>query len=132
MEKYTENYCKKCNAIYRGIGFDKCPECESKWEVGWKDRETKEKEPMEWRDEYCKQFGLCKDGGKCQCKKELKFIANQIKQAEERERERIVKEIEKKRFKIGHILTCKMCSPKCGYNKALQDIINLISSENKY
>jgi len=26
-------------------------------------------------EEYCKRFGLCKEKGTCQCKKELKFIS---------------------------------------------------------
>ena len=30
-----------------------------------------------WEEEYCKKFGLCKKGGKCQCKDELKFISAQ-------------------------------------------------------
>lgn len=31
--------------------------------------------------------------------------------------------IENKKKKIGHILKCKMCSPNCGYNQALQDLL---------
>ena len=30
-----------------------------------------------WQEEYCKEFGLCKEGEKCQCKAELKFISSQ-------------------------------------------------------
>jgi len=39
---------------------------------------------------YCKKFGLCKEKGTCQCKKELKFIAESIAQAVAEERERVV------------------------------------------
>jgi len=28
-------------------------------------------------------------------------------------------ELKPKEYKIGHILPCKMCSPKCGFNSAL-------------
>jgi len=38
---------------------------------------------------YCKKFGLCKEKGTCQCKKELKFIAESIAQALAEERERV-------------------------------------------
>jgi len=38
---------------------------------------------------YCKKFGLCKEKGTCQCKKELKFIAESIAQAVAEERERV-------------------------------------------
>ena len=34
-------------------------------------------------NEYCEKFGLCKAGETCQCKKELKFIAETIHQAEQ-------------------------------------------------
>jgi len=44
---------------------------------------------------YCKKFGLCKEKGTCQCKKELKFIAESIAQAIAEERERIEQEITK-------------------------------------
>jgi len=41
------------------------------------------------QEEYCKKFGLCKEKGTCQCKKELKFIADSITQAIAEERERM-------------------------------------------
>ena len=44
-------------------------------------------------EEYCKKFGLCKEKGTCQCKEELKFIADLITQALAEERERVEKEI---------------------------------------
>ena len=44
-------------------------------------------------DKYCKKFGLCKQKGTCQCKEELKFIADLIAQAVTGERARIDKEI---------------------------------------
>ena len=28
----------------------------------------------EWKDEYCKKFGLCEQAGECQCKRELAYI----------------------------------------------------------
>jgi len=40
-------------------------------------------------NEYCKKFGLCKTGETCQCKKELKFIAETIHQALAEDRERV-------------------------------------------
>jgi len=45
---------------------------------------------------YCKKFGLCKEKGTCQCKKELKFIAESITQALAEERKRVVMEIRKR------------------------------------
>jgi len=45
---------------------------------------------------YCKKFGLCKEKGTCQCKKELKFIAESIAQALAEERKRVVMEIGKR------------------------------------
>ena len=44
-------------------------------------------------DEYCKRFGLCKQKGTCQCKKELKFLADTIKEAAAAERERVVEAV---------------------------------------
>ena len=46
-------------------------------------------------EEYCKKFGLCKEKGTCQCKKELKFIADSIQQALSEERKMMVGKIEK-------------------------------------
>jgi len=46
------------------------------------------------QEEYCKKFGLCKEKGTCQCKKELKFITDSITQAIAEERERMVGLIE--------------------------------------
>jgi len=46
------------------------------------------------QEEYCKKFGLCKEKGTCQCKKELKFIAESITQAIAEERERVMGLIE--------------------------------------
>ena len=45
-------------------------------------------------EEYCKKFGLCKEKGTCQCKKELKFISEAIAQAIAEEREKMRGEIE--------------------------------------
>lgn len=42
-------------------------------------RLSKESKPGgvgEWKEKYCKKFGLCDEGKKCQCKAELKFISN--------------------------------------------------------
>ena len=36
--------------------------------------------------------------------------------------EEIVAWAKEHKKKIGHILKCKMCSPKCGYNSALSDL----------
>lgn len=44
-------------------------------------------------NQYCKKFGLCKEKGTCQCKKELKFIENAINQAVAEERERVVRSL---------------------------------------
>jgi len=46
-------------------------------------------------EEYCKKFGLCKEKGTCQCKEELKFIAESITQAIAEERDRVRGVIEK-------------------------------------
>ena len=35
---------------------------------------------MPWQQKYCKEFGLCEDGLKCQCKRELKFIEKLIQE----------------------------------------------------
>jgi len=48
----------------------------------------------ELKDEYCKKFGLCKQKGTCQCKKELKFLEDTIAQAEQEMLKRVVGEIE--------------------------------------
>ena len=39
--------------------------------------------------EYCKKFGLCKEKGTCQCRKELKFITKIVAQAIAEEREKV-------------------------------------------
>jgi len=44
-------------------------------------------------NEYCKKFGLCKTGETCQCKKELKFIAETIHQAEQEMLKRLEQEL---------------------------------------
>jgi len=47
-------------------------------------------------EEYCKKFGLCKEKGTCQCKEELKFIADLITQALAEDRERVREIIKEK------------------------------------
>lgn len=40
-----------------------------------------------WKKEYCNKFGLCLEGGTCQCKAELRFIQTLLtEQLEELER----------------------------------------------
>jgi len=39
-------------------------------------RKLPKESEIDWKKRYCKEFGLCKDGEKCQCKAELKFIEN--------------------------------------------------------
>jgi len=92
-------------------------------------------------NEYCKKFGLCKTGETCQCKKELKFIAETIHQALAEDRERVRGEIEERKIPeiidpeyfekdgIGKTLLLKMTHNtaynyglKHGYNQALCDL----------
>ena len=46
-------------------------------------------------EEYCKKFGLCKEKGTCQCRKELKFITKIVAQAEQEMLKRVVELIDK-------------------------------------
>lgn len=47
----------------------------------------------DWREEYCKKFGLCKEDGMCQCKAELKFITTLIEEVKREQVESIRNEI---------------------------------------
>jgi hypothetical protein len=56
------------------------------------------KDPIiqDWKEEYCKRFGLCKElSEKCQCGEELKFIEKVRNQALEEIREKIEIEFSK-------------------------------------
>ena len=48
-------------------------------------------------EEYCKKFGLCKENGTCQCKKELKFLTESIHQARADERKAVLDALPKKK-----------------------------------
>jgi len=75
-------------------------------------------------EEYCKKFGLCKEKGTCQCKKELKFIADSIAQAIAEDRERV----ENMRnapppFPADKENPTKHVYQNQGYAKALDDVL---------
>jgi indole-3-glycerol phosphate synthase len=41
----------------------------------------------------------------------------------------LIQRVGGERKEVGHILKCKMCSPKCGYNSALDTIIKMLKEE---
>lgn len=47
---------------------------------GIKDGKLVKEKDMSWQQKYCKEFGLCEDGLKCQCKRELRFIEKLIQE----------------------------------------------------
>ena len=54
------------------------------------------------------------------------WFENFITQALSNQKKEMRKKIEGMKKEIGHILKCNMCSPKCGYNKAIQDIDDIL------
>lgn len=42
------------------------------------------------------------------------------------QKQEIAGEIEDMFKKVNHVNPCNMCSPKCGYNQALEDVIDLL------
>jgi len=83
---------------------------------------------------YCKKFGLCKEKGTCQCKKELKFIAESIAQAIAEERERVMVVIDRKRKNIlweKHNRLDINADESKGYNKALDDLLSSLDTDKQ-
>jgi len=77
---------------------------------------------------YCKKFGLCKEKGTCQCKKELRFIAESIHQAEQSLNDTIKEKVADERDKAEKHYEEDQDDYSQGYYMAMNTVIKYLDS----
>lgn len=101
---YTQMYGEVGSDDFGGDGYEIAPTIHKKTCSVCKGTGKKPKQELSpelsWGEKYCEEFGLCKEGEKCQCKKELAFIKKVEQQAFNSGRASVIEEEQNKCKKL--------------------------------